>query len=544
MDILESFLSSQPISDSETFAVRAYFAWQSEHRQGEFIPRADDDVELRTYLFFLHSIGADQAILDVRVNALERFYRWAYTQGIISHNPFDEYTFSIPLLVNGQVEPRQQDTPLDDKERELERLRAMGQIVEQLNGSVDIRSALESSLRTLLQVMNLQSGWVSLLAGSQSSIFSSGDAEPHGFVLATACDLPPGLSRDDCHFLRQPPACHCQRLLTEGRLARAINIVECTRMRDSMRAAGDNQGLRFHASVPLISQAKPLGLINVATADWQFLTEADLHFLSAVSAQVVVALERAQLYEVAETRRVALEKELQVAREVQAGLMPHQMPEIPGYCLAGAWHPARQVSGDFYDIFPLNEGRWGIVIGDVSDKGTAAALYMAMVHSQILSGALREQSPAAVLMEINRVILQQLSSLVFATVFMAVVDPITHTFLYANAGQNPPILRRSDGTIETLGRTGSAVGVFKDLQMSDRSITLNPGDALVLYTDGATEAWHPINQDYGTPRLVAAITAAPRQAEELLAYIEADLNNFTKDTELQDDVTFLVMTRE
>ena len=112
-----------------------------------------------------------------------------------------------------------------------------------------------------------------------------------------------------------------------------------------MRAAGDNRGLLFHASVPLISQGRPLGLINVATTAWEFLSHAYLHFLSAVSAQLVVALERTDFYEVAEARRILLENELEVAREVQRGLMLHQMPEIPGFGLAHAWRPRARLPG-------------------------------------------------------------------------------------------------------------------------------------------------------------------------------------------------------
>ncbi len=546
MDLLESFVSSQLPSDAAASAVRDYFEWQIQHRAADFIPSADDDVDLRTYLLYLRTNGADRAALEEQVAALERFYQWAQTRGVITHSPFDEYNFAPPFLTSVQIEPRQQTLPSDMNEREVERLRALSQIAEVLNNSVDIRSALDSTLRTLLKVMNLQTAWVSMLTESHLSVFSAGDSPPHGFVLATACGLPPGLERDDRRFLRQPPACHCQQLLIEGRLTRAVNIVECTRLRNSRRAAGDNQGLRFHASAPLISQGKPLGLINVATAEWQFLTPADLHFLSDVSAQVVVALERAHFYEVAEARRIRLEKELEVAREVQAGLMPREMPDIPGFGLAGAWHPAREVAGDFYDIFPLAEGRWGMVIGDVAGKGTAAALYMAMVHSLILSGALRHRSPAAVLMEVNQTILRQSSSVIFVTVFLAVVDPKTQTLQYANAGHNPPMVRRASGTIESLTRTGAVLGVFEDLQLSEATITLGPGDAVVLYTDGVTEAGHPHlrNEDYGINRLTAAIAAAPRKAGELLAHVEADLNAFTEGAPQQDDVTFLVLVKD
>ena len=311
-----------------------------------------------------------------------------------------------------------------------------------------------------------------------------------------------------------------------------------------MRAAGDNQGLLFHASVPLISQGKPLGIINAATSEWQFLTQSDLHFLSAVSAQLVVALERAHFYEVAEAQRTRLENELQVAREVQAGLMAREMPDIPGFALAGAWHPARAVAGDFYDIFPLDEGRWGMVIGDVADKGTAAALYMAVIHSLILSGALRHGSPATVLMEVNQTILRQFTSGMFVTVFLALLDPKKQTLQYANAGHNPPLVRRVSGTIESLTRTGSVIGVLEDVQLSEATITVGRGDAVVLYTDGVTEAGNARVGDYGINRLTASITAAPRKAGELLAHVEADLNAFTEGAPQQDDVTFLVLTRD
>lgn len=542
MDLLKRFATSLPPSDTSALTVRDYVEWQTPQRATNFIPGADDDTDLRTYLLHLRTRGAEGVALEKHVAALERFYGWAHTEGVIAHNPFDDYDFDHPFLTSEQIQQRQNTLPKNPQERELERLLALSQISEQLNTSVDIRSALDGTLKTLLQVMHLQTGWVSMRSESHLGVFSYGDSPPHGFVLAAACGLPPALERDDRRFLRQPPACHCQHLLVEGRLTRSVNIVECTRLRDSEHAKGDHQGLRFHASVPLISQGKPVGLINVATAEWQFLTYPDLHFLSAVSAQLVVALERAHFYEVAEARRILLEDELCVAHEVQADLMPREMPDIPGIGLAGTWRPAREVAGDFYDIFPLDEGRWGMLIGDVAGKGTAAALYMAMVHGLIISGALRHHSPSAVLMDVNRTLLRQSRSTIFASVFLAVVDPKGQTLRYANAGHNPPIVRRASGAIESLTRTGNVVGVFEELDLSEAATTLGSGDAVVLYTDGVTEAWHPGNDEYGKNRLVAAVAAAPRQPIELLAHLEADLGAFLDGAPPQDDVTFLVLT--
>jgi serine phosphatase RsbU (regulator of sigma subunit) len=546
LDLLESFVSSLLPSDTAASAVRDYFEWQRQHHTADFIPSADDDVNLRTYLFYLHMNGVDRAALEEQVAALKRFYHWAQTTGIITDNPFDEYNFTHSLLTSEQIHERQQTLPNDLRRREVDRLLALNQIAEVLNNSVNIQSALDNTLKILLEVMNLQTGWISMLAKSHLSNFSAGNSPPlHGFVLAAASGLPPGLERDDRHFLRQPPACHCQHLLLKGRLTRAVNIVECTRLRDSMHAEGDNQGLRFHASVPLISQGKPLGLINVASADWQSLTDADLNFLSLISTRLVITLERAHFYEIAEAQRIRLEKELLVAREVQAGLMPREMPEIPGFGFAGAWHPAVEIAGDFYKIFPLDEGRWGIVIGDVADHGTAAALYMAMVHSLILSAAMRHRSSATVLKEVNQMILKLTSSGVFVTVFLAVLDLKNQTLQYANAGHNPPMVRRASGAIASLTKTGCALGVFDELQMSETTITLEPGDAIILYTDGVTEAYNPQRkEEYGIDHLTAAISTAPRKAGELLAHVEADLNAFTEGAPQQDDVTWFVLTKD
>jgi serine phosphatase RsbU (regulator of sigma subunit) len=546
MDILESFVSSLLPSDIKVSAVRAYFEWQVHHRGVDFIPTDDDDVDVRTYLFDLHAKGAGRSEFEEHVAGLKRFYKWAQTKGVIAHNPFDDYDFDRPFLTSENIHQRDETLSENLHEREAKRLLALGQIVELLNSSVDIRSALDSSLRTLLDVMNLKVGWVSMIAESHLSGFSTVDAPPHGFVLATDCGLPPGLEVDDRRFLRQPPACRCQQFLVQGRLTRAVNIIECTRIQESVRAEGDNQGLVYHASVPLISQGKPLGLINVATAEGQLLTHADLHFLFAVSGHLVIALERAHFYDVSEKRRVYLENEIQVAREVQTGLMPQELPDIPGFGLAGVWHPAREVSGDFYDVFPIADGRWGIVIGDVSGKGTAAALYMAMAHSLILSEALRCRSPAAALLEVNQMILRQSPNPALVSVFLAVLDQEKQTIKYANAGHNPPLVRRASGAIESLTRTGAVLGVFDELRLKEATVTLGSGDAVVMYTDGVTEAWlpHPRNEDYSINRLTAAIAAAPRQAGELLAHLEADLSAFVESVTQRDDVTFVILSRD
>ena len=543
MDLFEAFVSSQNPTEKASASLHAYFTWQTHQRVKDFVPGADDGVDLRTYLLYLRINGANWGEFDQHLAVLRQFYAWTKAEAYITKNPFDD--FDHPFLIHEQISQPPAGQPERRQDNDREKLIALNQIIEILNSSVDIHSALASTLKTLTIVLDFQAGWVFMLSGSHLSAFSPIDHDtPGSFELVTAHDLPPGLEQNDRIFLRQPPACQCQHLLLAGRITHAVNIVECTRLHDSFLADGNNQGLRFHASMPLISQGKPVGLINVATAEWHSLTSSNLSFLSMVSAQVVVALERAHLYEISEARRDRLEKELQIAREVQAELMPREMPDIPGVQLAGAWHPASEVAGDLYDVFPLDENRWGIVIGDVSGKGTAAALYMAMIHSLILSAARRHPHPAAVLTDVNQTILRQTSTSMFVTVFLAVFDPHKQTLRYANAGHNPPIVRRASGTLESLPKTGSALGIFDDLPLSEATVTLEAGDAVVLYTDGVTEAWQPLRkQAYEISRLTAAISAAPNSALGMLKYLEADLEAFTNGSSQQDDITFLVLTR-
>jgi serine phosphatase RsbU (regulator of sigma subunit) len=548
LGLLESFLSSPPPSEQVASAVRDYVNWQAQERGGHFVPSGDDDVDIRTYLLHRRASGEDPTSLKDCVTALECFYSWAQAQGFTNENPFSEYDLGrgLPSLPTYGVGPEGHLTTAHDPlELDMGRLLALRQIAEALNSSVDIRTALDSTLSTLLGVMNLQTGWISISTDSFLRFLHKGASPVHGFALVAARGLPPALEHDDRLFLRQPSACHCQRLLMDGRLTRAVNIVECTRLRNATQAAGDTGDLVFHASVPLISQGKPLGVVNAAAREWESLLPADLDFLSAVGAQLVVALERAQFYELARARQGRLEHELRVAREVQESLMPRSMPEIPGFCLASTWRPARQISGDFFDIFPLNRGRWGIVIGDVADKGTPAALHMAMVHTLILSGARRHRSPAAVLREAHAAFRRHSSSITFVTVFLAVLDPKSGSLRYTNAGHDPPIVRRADGSLETLVGNGIALGLFDELQLRDETVRLGTGDGLVLFTDGVTEARNQQGlEQYGLDRLSAAITAAPRKGDALLAHVEADVNAFAAGAAQRDDITLLVLARD
>jgi two-component system NarL family sensor kinase len=296
-------------------AVAAYARWQADHQAGEFEPGDSDDVEVRNYLLDLRIEGADRESLARTIEALKRFYAWATTEELIESDPFEEYNFDRPLLSREQIRRRPDVLGPDPNTREIARLRALNRLAEQLNRTTDLQTALDVTLDALLEALGLQTAWAFLQTDSGLTPYLAVAPAPHDFALCAACGLPPALEQDGRIYLRQPPDCQCQYLLREGQLRRAVNIVECTRVQDAAETAQDNRGLLFHASVPLFLQGRPVGIINVATEDWQFLGAADLQLLSAAGTQVSITLERARLF----ARSVelgAMEERVRLAREI------------------------------------------------------------------------------------------------------------------------------------------------------------------------------------------------------------------------------------
>ncbi len=540
-EFLEQFAAQLDSVEPQVLAdLRDFADWQTRAQGGMFTPKEVDDVAIRSYLLHLKLHGARRSILERTIASLKPFYDWAQANHLIAQSPFDKFDFNRPLLSREQIKRREEARFANPADREIAYLRALNNLAEHLNRSVDVRTLLATVVETLARVMGLKTAWAFLWTEA-GLCTASADTPPHDFALAACCGLPPGLEQDNRTYLCQPPDCYCQRLLRSGQLVRAVNIVECTRLRDAARHAGETEGLLFHATVPLLVQSRPVGLINIATEQWEFLSPADLQFLSAAGAQVAIALERARLYDLAETQRIRLEQELEMARAVQKSLLPTQPPSIPGFTLVADWRSAREVAGDFYDFFSLPDGRWGIVLADVSGKGAPAALYMAMTRSLIRSEAGRHTDPSAVLTEVNRRLLAESSNEMFVTVFYAVLDPVLRSLTYASAGHDPPFLRRASGEVECLALGGLLMGLFEEFTLSDESLSLENGDTLVSYTDGLTDTVNHQDEDYGHARLVDAIHSAPAAAPDMLAHILKDLEAFAGPVAQPDDITVLIL---
>jgi serine phosphatase RsbU (regulator of sigma subunit) len=556
--LLERFAKKLGLHDTQTLTdVEEYIAWQVEYRP-DFSPSPLDDVDLRTYFLELRISGETGAqpehSLERKASSLKRFYEWAHNAGLIPQSPFNQFNFDQPVITSQEIRVRR-DVFINGQEREIARLQALNRLMAHLNHSVDVKMAFDSSLKTLVEVMGLRTAWISLVAGSGLAKYSPIIASSPDFVLAAACNLPPALEQDNYHFLCKGPECHCQTLLRQGRLGRAVNVVECTRLQEASQALGDSQtaGLQFHVTVPIMLphtpgdglSDQPLGNLNVATEEWQLFNASDLQLLSAFGVQIAAMLERAHMYEEANAQRQRMESELQMARALQVNLLPSRLPEIPGFNLAASWHSAREVAGDFYDVFPLPGGRWGVLIGDVCDKGVPAAMYMVLARSLIRSGAQVTPSPAKLLVQVNRTLIEQSPNNMFVSVFYGVIDPIKRSLTYSLAGHNPPFLERmSEDKVERLLKGGPVIGILPKVRLSDARVTFATGDLLVAYTDGLTEAFDKQGQQFGEQRLQETVQEHKKKsARKVLDGIEHRLNSFIAGAS-QSDITLLVMKCE
>ena len=242
---------------------------------------------------------------------------------------------------------------------------------------------------------------------------------------------------------------------------------------------------------------------------------------------------------------VALQNELDVASQMQQSILPTQFPEGPGYRVYGNMEAARNVGGDFFDVLYLNNRRVGLAIADVSDKGVPAALFMMSSRTLLKSTAMGDIEPGEVLREVNEQMQEDNEAGMFVTVLYAVYDPSNGELTYANGGHNSPLLVHADRTCSLLPSTdGIALGVAPGIQYRQNTLTLSPGDTVVFYTDGVTEAMNGDGEQFGLERLHKLFEAAPHRDPERanLAIFEA-VNAFGGDTPQSDDITCLTFHR-
>lgn len=290
---------------------------------------------------------------------------------------------------------------------------------------------------------------------------------------------------------------------------------------------------------------RSLGVLRVYRAgDGMPYSHADSTLLELFASQAAIVIENADLIQM-RVLQGQLDKELQNARRVQQQLIPAAPPHLPGYQIATLWHPARQVSGDYFDFIPLEDGHFGFVIADVSGKGLDAALFMANARATLRASARVGDEVAAIMARANDILAKDSMGGMFVTAFMGLLDPVSGFFSYCNAGHNPPLLWRARRqALELLATGNRALAILPNFVYQTHTLVLERGDLVVLYTDGVTEASDARDDLFGMERLAEAIqTAARGTAQQVIRQIDTRVRAFTGAYPQSDDITVVALRR-
>ncbi len=329
-------------------------------------------------------------------------------------------------------------------------------------------------------------------------------------------------------------------------LQSAPGPVDLARLELSSPTLEQLRGAGVALVVPLVTQGELIGTLNLGPRlSEQDYSSDDRRLLGTLAAQAAPAIRVAQLVreqaaEAAERERYA--NELKIAQLIQQQFLPHELPNLPEWQIAAYYGPARVVGGDFYDFIDLGEGRIGLVVGDVTDKGVPAALVMARTHSILRAEAPRLVAPGAVLARANDLLSAEMPEKMFVTCLYMVLEPATGRVVFANAGHNLPYVRTDEGVIE-FRATGMPLGLLPGLVYEEKEAVIGPGDSVLLYSDGIIEAHDPAGVMYGFPRLkddMASDLAGTELLDELLERLHAFTGH---GWEQEDDITMVALRR-
>ncbi len=418
-------------------------------------------------------------------------------------------------------------TTPDAPDLSAERLTLLYHLSQTFNSTLDLDEVLSKVMDETIAALNAERGFVMLQESDGGLTFRAAR----------------GIDRKTV----EDPEFQISRGVVDQVAQEGVGIVTSDASRDArfnQRASVMHLQLRSILCAPLKLKGRLLGVVYVDNRlQAGIFDREDLDLLEAIAASAAVAIENARLYEVA-VEQGRIERELQMARRVQSGLMPDSMPSAAGWAFAARWRPARVVAGDFYDAIHHGEDQVGFLIADVTDKGMPAALFMAHARTILRASLEPDASPADAIARANRLICAESTSAMPVSLFYARLHP-SGSLTYVNAGHNPPFVQRRDSAdLESLPPTGILLGVDPNAAFEQQDLQLTTGDRLLLYTDGVTDAVNASGEQFGLDRLQAVLNRHPAASETAVAdALLAELEAFVGDAEPYDDVTFIVAVR-
>ena len=327
----------------------------------------------------------------------------------------------------------------------------------------------------------------------------------------------------------------------------AHGAVELDKLNLASPALQAMQSAGIKMAIPLISQGELVGLLCLGPRlSQQEYSTYDRKLLSDLATQAAPAVKVAQLVQEQQAQareRERIDQELRIARLIQQTLLPKELPNLPGWQIAAYYQPARAVGGDFYDFIYYEDGRVGIVVGDVTDKGVPAALVMATTRSILRSSADQHATPGAVLEQSNNLLCPDIPPKMFVTCLYGILEPETGRLQYANAGHDLPYFRHG-GKVQEMRATGMPLGLMPDMHYEEKEAFLDAGDTILLYSDGLVEAHNTEREMFSFPRLMRLVGDFAG-GTALIDFLLGELANFTgPGWEQEDDVTLVALQRD
>jgi sigma-B regulation protein RsbU (phosphoserine phosphatase) len=406
------------------------------------------------------------------------------------------------------------------KKKTLE-METLLEVEKSLSSSLDINELLELILDSLSKVVRYDAAAIFLVDKTKQEI-------EHIKVRGFDAALEPDLHLKIGHGLA-------------GWAAKSQKSIIVPDVRQDQRYIEARVETKSEMVVPIISQKRIIGVFNLESNKPSAYTEDDLELLEAFAGLAAISLERARQYEEILKKR-QLEEELSIAQRIQQSFLPREKPQLAGFDVSGVNIPSEEVGGDYYDFIPIIEHQLGITIGDVSGKGIPAALIMASFRASLIAEIRNNYAIRSIMFKVNNLLYESTASDIYVTAVYGVLDIKNRIFTFSNAGHNAPILRHADGRMEYLTEGGIALGMFENSKYEERALGINPGDVMVFYTDGVTEAKNEKDEEFGTKRLKQVINDSHRSsAAQIQENIYSAVKDFTAILPRGDDLTVIVI---
>jgi sigma-B regulation protein RsbU (phosphoserine phosphatase) len=431
----------------------------------------------------------------------------------------------------------------DAAEFRASELAAINRMAATVSRSLNLEATLQSVCQELTRIFPIRNAGIALLNEDRKSqkiaAFHSAEADEES-VMGMIIPLRETDASWEAMATKKPVVIH--DALTDVRV-------------ESMWEVYEKRGTRTIMIIPLLARDTAIGTIGMPAKDPNHMfSQGEIELAETIGVQIATAVENARLYSQIEKALDVAERDLEIGRQIQSGFFPEFLPEIPEWEIATHFHPARQVAGDFYDVFQFkNSDLTAFIIADVCDKGVGAALFMVLFRSLIRAFSAidfdlhrAEEILNGIVLSVNNYIAEiHGRSSMFSTLFFGVVEPDTGSMYYINGGHEPPVILDKDGMItQRLMPTGPVVGLFPDMEFEVKHIQLKKGDILVGFTDGTKDALNNAGESFTEERLLELISAPWTSIFSMIFELDVNLQNFIHGRSQYDDITILAFRRK